>query len=193
TDVAWSAPATAPPPSAEIGRAGLVAAGADVERRVGTAVHAMLQDIAESGELRWRPERLRLQLRRAGVAGAELGAAERSAREALEATLADAKGQWILGPREGAHCEWALAGWAGGSPRQAIVDRTFIEGGTRWIVDYKTPAERGGDREAFLETQVALYRPQLALYAELARGLGPEPVRCGLYFARLGVWREVEV
>lgn len=190
-DVAWGAPAAAPPPSAA-DPVGLATASADFERRVGIAVHGMLQEIAEGGELRWRPERLRLQLRRAGVTAAGLEAAERSAREALAATLADPQGQWILGPRADAHCEWALAGWAGGGPRQAIVDRTFIENGTRWIVDYKTTAERGGDREAFLASQAELHRGQLALYAELARGLGPEPVRCGLYFARLGAWREVE-
>ena len=40
-------------------------------------------------------------------------------------------------------------------------------------------------------SMVKRYRGQLAAYATLARGLGPEPVRAGLYFPLLGVFREV--
>ncbi|MEA3132522.1 MAG: hypothetical protein QOG17_368, partial [Gammaproteobacteria bacterium] len=36
------------------------------------------------------------------------------------------------------------------------------------------------------------YRPQLYRYAQLARKLGPEPVRVGLYFPLMGAWREWE-
>ena len=42
----------------------------------------------------------------------------------------------------------------------------------------------------FLTREVERYRPQLERYAALARKLGPEPVRVGLYFPLMGEWRE---
>jgi hypothetical protein len=35
------------------------------------------------------------------------------------------------------------------------------------------------------------YRSQLETYVALARGLGPNPVRAGLYFPLLGAFREL--
>jgi len=35
------------------------------------------------------------------------------------------------------------------------------------------------------------YRTQLQTYVTLARGLGPNPVRAGLYFPLLGAFREL--
>jgi hypothetical protein len=73
----------------------------------------------------------------------------------------------------------------------AVLDRTFIDSaGTRWIVDFKTGSHEGGAVETFLDAEVERYRPQLALYARLVRGLAAEPVRVGLYFPLLGAWRE---
>jgi ATP-dependent helicase/nuclease subunit A len=37
---------------------------------------------------------------------------------------------------------------------------------------------------------VERYRPQLERYAALARRMGPEPVRVGLYFPLMRAWRE---
>ncbi len=45
--------------------------------------------------------------------------------------------------------------------------------------------------EAFLDQEVSRYRPQLETYVALARALGPQPVRAGLYFPLLGAFREV--
>lgn len=47
--------------------------------------------------------------------------------------------------------------------------------------------------EAFLEAELELYRPQLARYAALARGLGPQPVRAALYFPLLAALRECDL
>jgi len=72
-----------------------------------------------------------------------------------------------------------------------IFDRSFIdENGVRWIIDYKTSQHSGGGLDEFLEREVERYRPQLHRYAMLARKLGPEPVRVGLYFPLMGAWRE---
>jgi hypothetical protein len=72
-----------------------------------------------------------------------------------------------------------------------VFDRSFIdELGTRWVIDYKTSRHAGGGVEEFLRREVERYRPQLERYALLARKLGPEPVRVGLYFPLMPAWRE---
>ncbi len=44
-----------------------------------------------------------------------------------------------------------------------------------------------------LASEALRYQAQLRRYAHLARELGPEPVRAGLYFPLLAAWREVDV
>ena len=52
-----------------------------------------------------------------------------------------------------------------------MIDRTFIENGIRWIIDYKTlrtdPALIGPALDAYLNDKAASYRPQLERYATL--------------------------
>ena len=61
----------------------------------------------------------------------------------------------------------------------------------RWVIDYKTSSHSGGGLAQFLASERERYRPQLELYTELARRLGPEPVRAALYFPWLGELLEV--
>ena len=49
------------------------------------------------------------------------------------------------------------------------------------------------DLPAFLESEALRYTPQLTRYAHLARQLGPQPVRAGLYYPLLAAWREIDV
>ncbi|HEV2284791.1 MAG TPA: PD-(D/E)XK nuclease family protein, partial [Steroidobacteraceae bacterium] len=112
---------------------------------------------------------------------------------ALERTLADERGRWILdGSHREAHSEWELSGLSGGRLRRVVIDRCFIDrDGARWVIDYKTSAHEGGGIEEFLGQELERYRPQLEAYRELARALGPEPVRAALYFPLLGALREL--
>ena len=73
------------------------------------------------------------------------------------------------------------------------IDRTFVDGeGVRWIVDWKTSSHEGGDREAFLDNELARYRGQLERYARVMKVLDPDrPLRVGLYFPLLDAWREL--
>jgi hypothetical protein len=61
------------------------------------------------------------------------------------------------------------------------------------VVDFKTSPHEGGNRELFLDEEEKRYEGQLRRYAHLARGLGPEPVKAGLYYPLLTAWREVDV
>jgi ATP-dependent helicase/nuclease subunit A len=74
---------------------------------------------------------------------------------------------------------------------RVVFDRSFIdEHGVRWVIDYKTSQHLGGGLEEFLDSEVLRYRPQLHRYAILAKKLGPEPIRLGLYFPLMRAWRE---
>jgi ATP-dependent helicase/nuclease subunit A len=132
-------------------------------------------------------------LERAGVGERERGPACATVLAALRQTLADERGRWILDARHReAHSEWELSGVSGGRLRSVVIDRCFIdERGTRWVIDYKTSAHQGGGLDEFLEQEIERYRAQLETYRDLARGLGPEPVRAALYFPLLGELREL--
>jgi len=171
----------------------------ETQRHIGTLVHAWLSRIAqakhlpEPTEIVERGEWVRSQLRRAGVPERELARAVELALSAIERTLADDRGRWILhGGHSEAHNEWELSGLSGGRLRSVVIDRSFVdEQGVRWVVDYKTSVHEGGGLEEFLDQEVERYRAQLSTYRELARGLGEQPVRAALYFPLLRAFREL--
>jgi ATP-dependent exoDNAse (exonuclease V) beta subunit len=169
-------------------------------RLVGTVVHRWLQRIAHDGAGNWSEQRIDAlaaaiarDLATAGVPPLESAAAAARALAALKRTLADARGGWLLAARPAADraaSELKLTGLDGGRRVNVAIDRTFIDGGVRWVVDYKTGWHEGAGVEAFLDNEVERYREQLARYARLVAALGPEPVHCGLYFPLLAGWRE---
>jgi ATP-dependent helicase/nuclease subunit A len=204
----WNWQEPAPPPDV-LARGELTTLGADEEaiefswarqtaRRVGTVVHEMLEQFSRGalpapGELEsWRPRVIsRLEALGVDEQGARDGA-DRALR-ALAGTLGDERGRWLFDPtHQQADSELALSGVRGGHIVNAIIDRTFVDAqGTRWVVDFKTSPHEGGDLENFLREEVKRYQAQLQRYAHLARGLGPQPVRAGLYYPLLAAWREV--
>jgi ATP-dependent helicase/nuclease subunit A len=129
--------------------------------------------------------------------------------QAVQNTLADQRGRWVLAAHQQAKSEWALSvpltvqgmpdegagssasGYAG--TRQVVIDRTFVdEAGTRWIIDFKTGDHRGGQVEDFLDREQARYVDQLNGYADIMRSMEQRPTRVGLYFPLLKGWREWE-
>ena len=171
----------------------------ETQRQVGTIVHGWLARLA-AGALAPTPAAIAAQraavlqqLARHGVPAGERAEAAALILRALTQTVADERGRWLLDPaHRAAHGELALTGLSEGRLRTFVIDRTFIDAaGTRWVIDYKTSRHEGGGVEAFLDSEVERYRAQLAGYVELLRGLGPEPVRAGLYFPLLGAFREV--
>ena len=168
-------------------------------RHIGTVVHAALEAFASAPELppRSQIERERdaylHQLRRHGVPDSELARAAALVVEALARTVDDERGRWIFAPghRE-AHSELALTGIASGRLTGVVIDRSFVDrDGTRWVIDFKTSRHEGSGLETFLEQEMERYRSQLETYVALARGLGPNPVRAGLYFPLLSAFCEL--
>ncbi len=174
-----------------------------VLRHVGTQVHREFDRLARAEVLPdaavvpdWTPRLVR-GLAALGVEPDRLDDASERVRRALQATLADPRGRWILGePRAaGAHSELALSGLVDGRLISAVIDRCFVDSaGIRWVIDFKTSEHEGGDLPGFVANEVSRYRTQLRRYATLAAGLGPEPVRAALYFPLLGArWVEVDL
>ena len=170
----------------------------ETARRVGSLVHAELQQLdlerSDAAAIMNRAGHYRRWLAAHGVPAERLEEASARVTAALVAVHGDARGRWILRKRARDDVrEHALSGHWRGEVVRVIFDRSFIdEHGIRWVVDYKTSQHAGGGLEAFLDEEVIRYTPQLHRYAQLARRLGPERVRVGLYFPLMGAWREWE-
>lgn len=170
----------------------------DTLRHVGTVVHQALRQISEEGgwtedTVRGRTPSFRSALASLGVPREECAAAADRVVAALVRAIGDERGRWLLGPHDRAACEYALSGVVEGRVVGARIDRTFVdEGGTRWVVDYKSSLHEGAGVEEFLDNECARYRGQLERYRALFGMLEERPVRTALYFPLLGAWREVD-
>jgi ATP-dependent helicase/nuclease subunit A len=169
----------------------------DMLRHIGIVVHRALEQIARDGPGTWNETRVRARrpvyeaaLVALGVPVAELADAAETVLRAVSRTLADPRGRWLLETHEDAQSELALHGVRNGVIVAVRIDRTFVEAGVRWIVDFKTGTHEGGNAEAFLESELQRYGEDMARYADLLSGLDRRPIRMGLYFPLLGAWRE---
>ena len=168
-------------------------------RHFGTVMHRTLKQIANEGLNAW-PESRRLtlpltwrtQLKELGVLATKHELAELS--DAIMLTVADPNGQWILAPHSKAYCEQSLS-YSHDDVESfgiSVIDRTFIDAGIRWIIDYKFTRPTDLETSAqFAQRQLNYYKGQLNHYARLYREMGPEPVRCALYFPQIGMFSAV--
>jgi len=177
---------TAPPEGREEDRIEFSGAG-ETARHVGTVVHRWLQRIAEDQLKGWDAKRVaslrshfERDLYRRGVEAA--GPAADLVVAALKNTLADERGRWVLGPHAEARSEYRIR-----TPQRSyVVDRVIREeGGTRWVIDFKTSRHEGAQVEAFLDEQRKRYAAQLQAYSAALADARP-----GLYFPLHQGWRE---
>jgi len=167
-------------------------AGEDA-RLTGNLVHRLLQLIGEQGLDHWeasggvakRTNWCRRQLASEGVQKDKADAIIARATKAISNCLASRQGRWILESHEDAHCEYAMTAVLDNRPRNLVLDRTFVENGTRWIIDYKTSSHGGGDLEGFLDNEASRYREQLQRYQVAMAITETRPIRAALYFPLL--------
>lgn len=168
-------------------------------RVTGTLYHLCVERIANEGLRQW--DRARLDAQRhwltaqARAAGLDLAEAEGTVSQVLTAvdnTLSDSDGRWLLHDHPGGHaCELAMDTMDEGIFRRLRIDRSFVDAeGTRWIVDYKTGSHEGGDLDAFVANEIARYRGQLEAYARLFADEG-RPIRLALYLPLLPAGRRL--
>jgi ATP-dependent exoDNAse (exonuclease V) beta subunit len=200
----WRAPQ--PPAVAEPKRLSLSAAApsdapeyswvGSTARAIGTIVHAELRRLAGApaspAPASPAPD-YRSWLLELGVAAPDLSSASARIGEALRRTLADARGQWLLSDKHReAYSEWRLTGLHEGRIVNVIFDRMLVdETGQRWVIDFKTSSHEGGAIHAFIDQEAQRYRAQMQRYAALATRIDGASVRVALYFALLGVFREL--
>lgn len=174
----------------------------DMARHVGTVVHRYLQRITDQGIAHWSEEKLIQEreqgfyhsaLRLLGVVPQELDYAAQRVEEAIRKILQHDKGLWILHSHQEAISEYALTGLIDGIMQRNIIDRTFVDNNTRWIIDYKTSSPQAEQTiEAFLQHEKEKYNPQLSRYGELLARVEPEDrkIYLGLYFPLIQQWIE---
>ena len=162
----------------------------ELQRRVGNVVHRALQEIQVPNREGISEDVLRLALRSEGLDGSKLDEAVSRAVAALTNVVRDDRGRWILSVHEDGEREYALSAIVDGKLRRMVLDRTFVDGGVRWIIDYKTGTHEGGGRDPFLDNEQERYRQQLEGYASVMRRVDSRPIRLGLYFPSLRGWRE---
>ncbi len=179
--------------------------GGQVSRALGTAVHALFEELARQrvtadwgAALAALPQfepRIAARIRAAGIAPAQ---AARIAAQALQLTLdaaRDPMAQWILAPHTDAENEVSWAGVMSGGLTSVRVDRVFRAGlepqsegeAAWWIVDYKTAHEAEPDPAETLPKLRNIFAPQLLAYATILRNLhgAGAVIRAGLYYPRM--------
>ena len=136
---------------------------------------------------------IRNELAGLGVGRADLDKAVDTVILAIERSLQDERGLWLLdSSHHDSRCEYALESVDDRNVlTTSVIDRTFIDtNGTRWIIDYKTSSHSGGGIDEFLDREMERYQAQLNRYASLIRQIEDRPIKLGLYFPLLNGWRE---
>ena len=168
-------------------------------RHLGTVLHRTLKQIGQEGIDSWP------QQRRAGLTSFWISSLKQmgimvstselaSLSAAIENMLNDPKGRWILNNHIENQCEQELSYFDADSQtvKTSIIDRTFVENQTRWIIDYKYSRPNDDETEQqFSQRQTEAYQGQLKHYAQLYRHIDKYSVRCALYFPQTAVFIEV--
>jgi len=170
----------------------------ETARAIGVVAHRFLAQFAREGLAAWSVARLEAsrprmlaELAGEGVDDSEQRDAAAQVFAALANVFDDERGRWFFAPDHvDAASEWALAGVDDDTIVHVVLDRSFVAGGERWIVDFKTGGHEGGDVAAFLDREQERYREQLERYARFVAALDPRPIRLGLYHPLLRGWRE---
>jgi len=162
----------------------------------GTVAHAWLARIGTDGLAAWpmarlddSASRIGRQLARAGVPDAHLATCTAEVLETLRATLASARGRWLLGLSH-ARREWPLIDSDG---QVAVIDLALAQDDGWLIVDYKTarphPRESPADFACRMRTR---HGAQLERYCRHVALLAKRPVRAALYCPRADAWLELD-
>ncbi|MDP3743624.1 MAG: UvrD-helicase domain-containing protein [Methylotenera sp.] len=157
---------------------------------IGTLAHRYMEMIAQQGLTAWSIARIaslkpamQHWLRQRGHAETMAVNASQQVQNLLKVTLESENGQWLLKPR--GEAELAITTLQNGEVKNYIVDRTFIEANTRWIIDYKTIDLAPNLPESTLKSTAKNYQDQLKNYATLFADESKQ-VKCAVFFMAIG-------
>ena len=160
----------------------------------GVATEALLQELPA-----WHG-RLLTTFRAEGLAPAVCERHAARALQALQTTLSDPVGVWLLSPQTGARGEQSFCFASQPSPHQISVplrvDRLFLAGdlplsrnaeARLWVVNLKTTDPGGRAETSFFDAEKANAEPEMQLYAQAATAASRvrRPVMLALYYPLL--------
>jgi ATP-dependent exoDNAse (exonuclease V) beta subunit len=164
-----------------------------LEASVGTLVHRYLELMAQQGLDAWSLDRLETlkmaMVRWLTQQGHTSLAATQGATltiSLLKKTLESEQGRWALQAHEGAQSELEIERQIDSLVIQKrVIDRTFVENGIRWILDYKTIAIDFSLDDDGLKSVAEQFRQQLEQYGTLFADDGLE-IKLAVYFVSIG-------
>jgi len=167
-------------------------------KHLGTVMHRYLCRITNEGIEKWGTERPRGErekmvtlLRELGLNHEEAGKMADQGVKVLGNILAHDRGRWILSPHREEGSEVPLTAVMDNRIIHRIIDRTFVDKGTRWIVDYKISHHKGSDVDKFLKNEKERYQSQLEAYEKILAARGESrPIKKGLYYPMQKGWIE---
>jgi len=159
-------------------------------RHFGTVLHQLLELIAIEGIEAWSRDRLENHRNLIQYWLRQLGSSDAARQshdiiKSVEKLLKSPTALWLLNPmREGAISEYSLLDTR--QNQSYILDRTFIDQGWRWIIDYKTSRPLPEETlNGFFERESEHYLTQLQTYATLMSQIQTLPIKTALYFPLL--------
>jgi ATP-dependent helicase/nuclease subunit A len=180
--------------------------GARLARHTGTVIHNALQTLVENKlvtqssciaadefisqqHVFWK-----IQLQELGWNADNLKRALEKIAATIRLILSSDQGRWILNSdHEQSACELSLMQKDKQDVRESIIDRTFIDNGVRWIIDYKSSEpDAGQTMDEFIAREKAAYKNQLMRYRKLWGAMDSCPIKTALYLVSYGALIEVE-
>jgi ATP-dependent helicase/nuclease subunit A len=163
-----------------------------LEANVGILTHLYLQLIADNGPENWSIAKLatlknaiRRWFKQKAYDDATIELAAKRVHDLLATTLASEQGQWVLQNRESAASELTIEFNNNQTAVKKIIDRTFIEDGIRWIIDYKSIALAEDSSETSLKAIATQYQAQLDDYGSLFESQNL-PIQKAIFFVSIG-------
>lgn len=174
----------------------------DASRHTGTLAHRILRQwvlhpehFQSAEQLRTYQPRWQQQLQQLGLNQQQATTGVAQLYTLLSGMLDCPTARWVLDPsHQDSACELEVSYFNGHQARQLVIDRTFVDQGERWIIDYKTSAPAAAQSDAeFIAQEEASYLPQLQAYARVFQAMADLPVRTALYFPATGQLVELSV
>ncbi len=173
---------------------------ARLARHTGTVIHSALQALVENKLvtttgyipaetfINQQKPFWKIQLQQLGWNGQQLNHALQKTAAVITNSLNSETGRWLLNSDHlQSACELSLMQRDQQDVKESIIDRTFIAGGTRWIVDYKSSEpEAGQTMEDFCARELETYKGQLLRYKKLIAATETLPIKTALYLVSFG-------
>lgn len=163
-----------------------------LEADIGTLAHRYMEMIAQQALSHWTVAHIETLkpamqhwLRQQGHAEQLANDAAATVQRILIQTLNSADGQWVLKTRADAGVELGITRCHHDVVKSYVIDRTFIEDGIRWIIDYKSVSLESNLTDSELKIIAEQYRTQLEDYAVLFADQAT-PIQKAILFLSLG-------